>query len=135
MSPILNIIAIVELLLWFLSFGLYDGLLLPRLRKADALRELKALEEGLAEAKSPEEVFAICKHQPPLSLQFQKSEKVLWVIPDCRYLKVKKHVNISGPSVYGLEMRLEYGIGHVGASLNEYKSLERGRCGDSCLDH
>lgn len=127
-SLTLNVVMIIEFLLWLLSFGLYDGVLLPRLKKIAALGELEALQERLAEATSPEEVLALCEHQPPLSLQFQKSEKILWIIPDCGYLTIKKQVNFSGGSAglsFGVTKRVGLDIGRVGGSLDEYERLER----------
>lgn len=121
------IILIVDFLLWLLTCGLYKGMA-ERNREADGLREIKTLEEGLAKARSPEDVFVMCKHQPPPSLRFQKSEKVLWVLPDCRYLKIKKHTTFSGGSLdasFGVTRNIDVGIGRLGGSLDEGERLEQ----------
>ena len=120
------IVIIVDFLLWILTRGWYKGLL-ERTREADGLREIKTLEEGLAKARSLEDVFVMCKHQPPPSLRFQKSEKVLWVLPDCRYLKVKKHTTFSGGSLgasFGVTRNIDVGIGRFGGNLDEGERLE-----------
>lgn len=71
-------------------------------------REL-ALVARIAAAKSPAGALALCDHQPPSTLRFQKSEQVVWVVPDCDYLKTKKEVTFHGRSA-GTSFRIAKGV-------------------------
>ena len=61
-----------------------------------------ALVPRIAAANSPAGVLALCDHQPPPSLRFQKSEQAVWVVPDCSYLKTKKEVTYHGAVFRGV---------------------------------
>ena len=50
---------------------------------ARAQERLSTLVPWIEEARSPADVLALCDHQPPLSLRFQKAEQAVWVVPNC----------------------------------------------------
>ena len=68
-----------------------------------------ALARRISAATSPESVLALCDHQPPSSLLFQKSEEPVWVVPDCGYVKTKKEVTYHGRSA-GASFRVAKGM-------------------------
>ncbi len=77
-------------------------------RKERREREM-ALAARIDATKSIAGVRALCKHQPPLSLQFLKSEQVVWVVPECTYLKTTKVSTYAGQSA-GLSVQVVKGV-------------------------
>ena len=68
-----------------------------------------ALVRRISTADGPAAALALCEHQPPTSLRFQKSEQPVWVVPDCKYLKTKKQVTYEGRSA-GASFRVAKGV-------------------------
>ena len=77
-------------------------------RKRAEERE-SALVSRIEAADGSAGVLALCDHQPPPSLRFQKSEQAVWVVPDCGYMKTKKEVTYHGRSS-GASFRVAKGV-------------------------
>ena len=103
---------------------------------ARAQERLSTLVPWIEEARSPADVLALCDHRPPLSLRFQNAEQVLWVVPNCEYMRTTKQVTYEGRSS-GVSVRVAKGVSvRAGGSRgrrveNEY--LETVDCGTVVL--
>ena len=84
--------------------------------EAAAQRELEELQEResmlakrIATTRSAAAVLALCEHDPPGTLRFQKTEEPVWVVPDCTYMKTTKDVTFHGRSA-GVSFRVAKGV-------------------------
>ena len=67
------------------------------------------LQKGLTKADTPEKILAFCPYEPPGSIRFLKTEKPVWVLPECTYQRTVKEVSYSGGST-GASFRVAKGV-------------------------
>ena len=112
MEALLVILAIIGLFVWFVlsKFNKWEE---EEKQKQVAIQQRaqdeKALQKELTGADTPEKILALCPYEPPRSIRLLKTEKPLWVLPECTYVKTVKEVTYSGGST-GASFRIAKGV-------------------------
>ena len=80
-----------------------------QLAREERLAGERELEKKLTGVNTPERILALCSYEPPRNIRFLKTEKPVWVLPECVYFRTVKEVTYRGGST-GASFRVAKGV-------------------------